>query len=129
MQKVALKATYPICIFGGHVGQSSPRDLLSIAHLFLLLLELKSVMSTWIVSESFAVGTYPTAYLSRRVKTSLMPTAVNLRAYLICSPVEAPSRSKPCGWAFKLMPLNSIPSRISSNSVRWSTHRNMAHHW
>src|SRR6266567_6332349 len=105
MKKVGIKATYPLCISGGHVGQSSPRELLSIAHLFLLLLELKSVMSTWNVSESFAVGTYPTAYLSRRVKTSLMPTAACPRVSSTCSQVEALFHSKPYAWAVKPTPL------------------------
>src|SRR5258706_12114390 len=81
MKKVGTRVTYLLYISGGHVVQSSPRELLSMAHLFLLLLKLKSVMSTWNVSESFAVGTYPTAYLSRRVKISLMPTAASPRVY------------------------------------------------
>jgi len=81
MKKVGIKVTYPLCISGGHVGQSSLRGLLSMAHLFLLLLGLKSVMSTWSVSESFAVGTSPTARLNKRVKTFSMQMAANLRVY------------------------------------------------
>ncbi len=51
------------------------------AHLFLLLLGLKSVMYTWSVSESFAVGIFLKVCLNKRVKIFSMLIMANLLEY------------------------------------------------